>query len=446
MNRLNLNKTDELINQLFDKDISPQKKEHILKELSQYPEYKSELDIYNEINSAIQNDKEILTPPVEFENAIFSQIQSISEQHFGKASTHYSKYMFLGALLLLFVFVSYFSLHNFSNNYQTDNNLNNSTNKTVTQTKQNQKQSNTQSNNSLINSNSKHIEAINNISNDTKSNSNNNEAIKSNNNKTHTNLLDNIQPKAHKISSNTDISKNSNDIKSVDRDIALTQGTTFESKSTTGNNQNTNTENNRANNLLAMSNIANSNPSNNRFTIINSLNSGLNAFQFKPSYASSKSYILIQYRGLSALSNPEKSIQSNNAFLSNYCLGIFLETFDDLYLGAEFGNETFSQIYLDQNTQIKYEQTPKVFYFGVAGKYNLTDYHFIGIYPSVQLFAGSSALGPIIRSNLLLQSNAISNQFNIFAGIEGSTVLYSNQNVWYTSKKLSIVGGLNIKF
>ncbi len=445
MNKSDLNKTDKLINQLFDKDISPQKKEHILKELSQYPEYKSELDMYNEINSAIQSDKEILSPPIEFKNAIFSQIQSISEQHFSKDPTHYSKYIFFGALLLLFVFVSYFSLHNFSNNYQTVNNLSNSTNKTATQTEQNQKQRYTQSNSS-INSSSEHIEAINNISNDTKSNSNNFEAIKSNNNKTYTNLLDNIQPKARKISSNDDISKNLNDIKSVDRDIAPTQGITFENTSITDNNQNTNTKDKRTNNILAMNNIASSNPSSNKFAIINSLNSGLNVFrQFNPSYESPKSYILIQYRGLSALSNPEKSIQPNNAFLANYCLGIFLETFNELYFGAEFGNETFSQIYLDQNTQIKYEQTPKVFYFGVAGKYNLTDYHFIGIYPSVQLFAGSSSLGPVFRSNLLLQSNAISNKFSIFAGIEGSTVLYSNQNVWYTSKKLSIVGGLNVK-
>jgi hypothetical protein len=158
----------------------------------------------------------------------------------------------------------------------------------------------------------------------------------------------------------------------------------------------------------------------------------------------SKTNWLIQYRGLYAVSNPEKGLQGRNFYFNSYCFGGFVEAFDGIYLGAEFGSEPYSQIFLDPNTSVQFEQTPNIFYFGVAGKFELKKTQLFGIHPCAQLFAGSSSLGPIVRTNLTLQYDLFG-KVGMFFGTEGGMVFYSNQGVWYNSGKLGLIGGLNIK-
>ena len=104
MNKFEKNQAEELINSLFDKDISSVEKSRILEQLSQYPEYKSDLEFYTEINNHIQASKTIIEPPDELTKSLFAKINTIASTHFSNTLLNRSKYL-IGAFLLIFLFI-----------------------------------------------------------------------------------------------------------------------------------------------------------------------------------------------------------------------------------------------------------------------------------------------------------------------------------------------------
>jgi hypothetical protein len=431
MNKFEENQAEELINTLFDKDISSVEKDRILDQLSQYPEYKSDLTIYTEINNQIQANKVVLEPPIELTKSVFEKVNEIAAKHFKNGFISRSKYV-IGAFFLLFLFTS---LYLFNTNKTLNNNINNQENLTNLN---DDGFANTQSKKITTATHNASVQDSKVVANKVLPKQN---SILKKDNSNITLRINTKQAHPKKVNFEVQDKINTNFSSSNDKQIVDANDSKPVMKINFDNNR---VKENSSESLLAYS-IESSYNQPMRVELPRKINNfGLiNLLQNK---AEHDPVLLIQYRGMYALSNPEKALQGNNPLISNYCVGIYLRTYENLYLGAEFGNETFSQIYLDPLTQVKYEQSPSVFYFRVGGKYFAKDLKILGIYPSAQLFVGSSSLGPIISTNLSLQYDIIDNLLGIYSGIEGSAVFYSNQSVWYNSKKLGIIGGINLKF
>lgn len=436
MNRYDLNRVDELVNRLLDRDISATEKSSIMNELKQYPEYTKTLADYELIQSAVKNDRNILMPPKDFDKAVFAEVDKISRVLVPQSFFVRNKYALIGLLLLFVGFTGYFGQDLFKSDMdKTDLVTASKVDKTSQSTVQ-----------SSITSEIKKIEVK--------------QVPVVSNSEVNVNSA-----KMNSSGKSTNFAKNTSTTKSIEKVAkhnlykdteVISTDLTKESKETIAHSQMTNpsTEFNESNKIV----LENESIIDPRFNLV-VVNSNFDKYrqnQITPFAISQNKYTralfqnisktdwLIQYRGLYAVSNPEKGLQGRNFYFNSYNFGGFVEAFDGIYLGAEFGAEPYSQIFLDPNTEIEFEQTPDIFYFGVAGKFELKNFKYAGIYPAAQLFAGSSSLGPILRSNLTLQYDIINN-FGLFAGLEGGMVFYSNEGIWYNSGKLGLIGGLKIK-
>lgn len=437
MNRYDLNRVDELVNRLLDRDISATEKSSIMNELKQYPEYTKTLADYELIQSAIKNDRNILVPPKDFDKAIFAEVDKISRLLIPQSFFVRYKYALIGLLLLFVGFTGYFGQDIFKSDKDKTDLV---TASQVDKTSQSAVQSSGTSESKQIEE--KQVPVVSNTErNETKTGSTNNVSV---NSKKHINssikqrTTDEIQ--GYQIDANTQVfgadKKTLAELKK--------QNTVYNSP----------VEFDESNKIILENNyildprfnlvVVNSNFDKYRQSQVIPTALGQNKYARALLQNITKTDWLIQYRGLYAVSNPEKGLQGRNFYFNSYNFGGFVEAFDGIYLGAEFGAEPYSQIFLDPNTEIEFEQTPDIFYFGVAGKFELKNFKYAGIYPAAQLFAGSSSLGPIVRSNLTLQYDIISN-FGLFAGLEGGMVFYSNEGIWYNSGKLGLIGGLKIK-
>lgn len=410
MNRFDLN-TEELINLLMDKDTSAVDKTLILEELQKNPESKTLIDEYSHLQSTFNNVKTTaVPPPTDWTNSVMEQVRLISERHFAYSWFGKLKYALLG-LLLLIPFGLYLSL---SDNDEKSNITVN-------------KDTNTQ------------ISVENNIVSQNQLDINNPNDIKS-------------QPKTVKKTDKIilDVIANNNFIANETKDNAKKISDNNISYYLESNSLlNLNEEMNLNINTVDLSNIQikdiyNSDIQSNSqdISITPRVISPISLFNLNLS----KNSFIIQSRGSYAITNPEKSFAENDFFGNTYNLGIYLDVYDNVYAGAEFGSEVFSQIFLD-NAQpgTVYDQSPTLFYFGLSGKYEANQLSFGAFKPVGHLFVGGSSLGPLVRANTVIQANVI-NSIGIFVGLEGSLLYYKNQNIWYNSGKLGLVGGINFKF
>lgn len=410
MNRFDLN-TEELINLMMDNDTSPVDKTLILEELQKNPESKTLIDEYSQLQSTLNNAKPTAVPPPnDWTNSVMEQVRLISERHFAYSWFGKLKYALLG-LLLLIPFGLYLSLNddeeksnitvNKETNTQTsvDNNIVNQNQLEIINPNYITSQPNTIKKTDKIKLNAIANKKL--IANETKANSK----------KISYNLIrNNLEPNSL-LYSNEEMNVNIHTVDLTDIQIKDIYNSDIQSHSKD-------------------------------ISITPRVNSPISPFNLN----FSKNSFIIQSRGSYAITNPEKSFAENDFFGNTYNLGIYVDVYDNVYVGAEFGSEVFSQIFLD-NAQpgTVYDQSPTLFYFGLSGKYESNQLSFGPFKPVGHLFVGGSSLGPLVRANTVIQANII-NSIGIFVGLEGSLLYYKNQNIWYNSGKLGLVGGINLKF
>ena len=410
MNRFDLN-TEELINLMMDNDTSPVDKTLILEELQKNPESKTLIDEYSQLQSTLNKAKPTAVPPPNaWTNSVMEQVKLISERHFAYSWFGKLKYALLG-LLLLFPFGLYLSLSdneeksnitvNKETNTQTsvDNNIVNQNQLEITNPTYLTSQPNSIKKNDKIKLNVIANNKL--IANETKAN-----AKKISNNL----IRNNLEPNSL-LYSNEEMNVNIHTMDLTDIQIKDIYNSDIQSNSKD-------------------------------ISITPRVNSTISPFNLN----FSKNSFMIQSRGSYAITNPEKSFAENDFFGNTYNLGIYVDVYDNVYFGAEFGSEVFSQIFLD-NAQpgTVYDQTPTLFYFGLSGKYEANQLSFGSFKTVGHLFVGGSSLGPLVRANTVIQADII-NSIGIFVGLEGSLLYYKNQNIWYNSGKLGLVGGINLKF
>jgi len=407
MNRFDLN-TEELINLLFDKDTTAVDRSMILQELQKRPESAKMLEQYRNLQSILDKTKVAPTPPpVDWTDSIMQMVKSISDKHFGFAWFGKLKYALFGLLILI-----PFSLYLFNFNFN-EISKNNTVLPELSMKLDNQ--NNTNSNIEDV--------ATNNIK-----QSNNPRASKQNNLKKPTLIKKSLIDKR-----NNDFQQNPN----INRD--------YIDKLTINPNEQFFPPNkldsfvlNDKRILPSPSRLNNHNKPNIVFD--SPISPALSRINFD------KLNIVVQARGNYAITSPEKNFPENDFIGKTYNLGIYFDVYENVYAGAEFGNEVFSQIFVANNQQTAvYDQSPTLFYFGLAGRYEFSQLSIGSFKPIGHLFVGGSSLGPLFRLNTVIQAD-ISKTIGVFVGLEGGLLYYKNQNIWYNSSKLGIVGGINFKF
>lgn len=402
MNRFDLN-TEELIHLLMDKETSADDRSLIKKELQKRPESSGLLQEYTHLQNIFNKVKSpVSLPPQDWTNSILEQVKSISEHHFGFSLFRKFKYALLG-LILLIPFGLYLALNN------PDNPSNIKTNPTIGT-------SLNSNNGEIFNQESKLLTEDKNVANETIS------IAKLENQSNNSRMLE------------TTSTSNSINI-TQETTINIDQETTnFIEKSVDNYDYSSLQQNN-----ITLSNL----PLLNLTEIVSQyLPSKIN-FSRTPS---STFNIMLQSRGSYAITKPEKNFTENDFFGNTYNLGVYVDVYESVYAGAEFGSEVFSQIFIGSDQPgVIYDQTPTLFYFGLTGRYEFDKLSVGIVKPVGHLFVGGSSLGPLVRANVVIQANVL-NPVGIFVGLEGGLLYYKNQNIWYNSSKLGIVGGINFKF
>lgn len=403
MNRFDLN-TEELINLLIDKDTSAVDKSQIMEELQNRPDSSGLLQEYSHLQNILENVKSpVSVPPPDWTTSVLEQVKYISEQHFGFSWFGKLKYALLG-LILLIPFGLYLAFDNPEN----------TTSKNTTSTI-----------GIMNNSNSEEIH-----NQESQLKNSDRDIAKETNRVTQLNYQ----------SANKQISVVPSQTTKIDETIETNTSPVPEPTYTEVHN----TFDNYDYSSLLQKNVISSNLSLSNFTDIVSqiLPIKMNYSRTQPS----KINIMLQTRGSYALTNPEMNFAENDFIGNTYNLGVYVDVYENVYAGAEFGSEVFSQIFVgsEQPGEI-YDQTPTLFYFGLSGKYEFNQLSLGIVKPVGHLFVGGSSLGPLVRANAVIQANLL-NQVGIFVGLEGGLLYYKNQNTWYNSSKLGIVGGINFKF
>lgn len=157
----------------------------------------------------------------------------------------------------------------------------------------------------------------------------------------------------------------------------------------------------------------------------------------------------LHLRGLSSQSFPDVDVPSQSKpVINNIVFGAFLSADMNNKLGFEIGKEPFGQrfVNVENNYPNEYEQNPILFWAGLSYRYELDKMSILGGFqPFAQLTIGSTELGPLGRTILGIQyfnESGIGFSF----GLEGVLLLYENQKVIYTTKKLGLTYGMFINF
>ncbi len=413
--------TEDLIVRLFDKDISKAELSEINSILARRPDAAAMLDDYAKLNQSFRSvSLPIITPDASITNELLDKINKVSEKHFAIPFWNRFKYAVV-ALLLLISFSTYFAIDYFQN----QNSGNNSTQSHPQIGKfDNQFIASEPTETLAGKSQTIQLQESNlqerNLNNSLDTKSINDVDLHSVTNK---NIVTTENPKVNrslKIMNNE-----------AYRDFLVEQGEIqiFTKHITEPQDRN-----------LDFSDFAE-----NKIVPIFTKSVDLAKRTFTPSQIKDNNEYLIQYRNIYALSSPEAKMQGSNFYYQNYNFALFLKTFDGIYFGAELGSEQYSQIFLDASLDSTYQTSPNVFYFGLNSKFELNQFEFANLKPVVNLFAGSSSLGPITRANLVAQYGLFNDRIRLFAGYEAGLLLYKNQNKWYNTTKTGLIGGINIK-
>lgn len=211
-------------------------------------------------------------------------------------------------------------------------------------------------------------------------------------------------------------------------------------------NNNSFVENPIVNNLFSLKNIR-SDKELSRLANVNK-----REFQLTDNYYSSfgkEHSLTLCLSGISAVSFPNVNIESQSTLLSNVSFGGFIPLSKNLNIGLEVGQETFGQIFynIENNQAVKYKQNPKLLWAGMGINYTF-DKNIIALAnakPFLHFTLASTYLGPYgkaISGIQFVSDNGLGFNF----GLEGSVLVYQNENRLYSTTKLGFIYGMFMRF
>jgi len=139
---------------------------------------------------------------------------------------------------------------------------------------------------------------------------------------------------------------------------------------------------------------------------------------------------------------------SNYNKMNNTAITLFYEVSNNLFIGAEYRQETFFQIFngVDNKGRLyEYQQQPNFTSGGIVGRYAFNYLKFYGIVPYFQLYAGITNVGYIGRGMLGLKYSPYPNISFVISG-ERSKLFYQYQNKPFNSSKIDLNYGVSFNF
>jgi hypothetical protein len=116
-------------------------------------------------------------------------------------------------------------------------------------------------------------------------------------------------------------------------------------------------------------------------------------------------------------------------------------------IGVEVGNESFPMAFEgSRNGQlIRYEQQPISTWAGVTYSHSFAPIGNTAFTPFAQGLLGGSQFGPLGRLTGGIQYSP-AGPLSFMLGVEGTSMVYTHQNNWFTSSKLGLTYGMAIRF
>jgi len=154
-----------------------------------------------------------------------------------------------------------------------------------------------------------------------------------------------------------------------------------------------------------------------------------------------------EIRGFSLANYPQpRTLPQSDPIFKNMAGGVYYMLNDEHALGAEFGQEAFSQRFngIEEDTTVNYQQYLILPWTGMSYRWT-PDIPFKNIRPLGGITLAGTTGGPVGRAILgvkLFPDNPVS----MMLAAEGAVFAYQYQNAMFTSPKFGIMYGVSVKF
>lgn len=157
-----------------------------------------------------------------------------------------------------------------------------------------------------------------------------------------------------------------------------------------------------------------------------------------------------QVRGIFGYSFPHSAEpMQDGAVLPNFSIAVFRDVTENFQIGAEFGNETFSQVYQMQNGDaiVVVDQNPALMWGTVNFRASANDdFSALGGWiPFAQASAGACRIGPLAKGCVGLE-RTFSSGIGLMCGFEYAGLWYSYESQNYFTQKPGFTAGAIYKF
>ncbi len=157
----------------------------------------------------------------------------------------------------------------------------------------------------------------------------------------------------------------------------------------------------------------------------------------------------ILFRTLNSYSFPSTNIESqNHIFFTNMSIAGLISFSKHHKFGIEVGQESFPQVFDNEEEGYQYtiEQNPTLACVGLIYRTEFSGLDFLGgVEPFSQIFLGTTKYGPL--GKLIIGGQYITKSgLGGFIGLEGSALLYRNQQRNYSTKKIGLTVGMSYNF
>ena len=165
-----------------------------------------------------------------------------------------------------------------------------------------------------------------------------------------------------------------------------------------------------------------------------------------PAYDDYPSFI-VQVRGLASLGLTQVHVVPQTSIAENANLALMYQLAPQHLIGVEVGNESFPMAFEgSRNGQlIRYEQQPISTWAGVTYRHSFAPIGNTAFTPFAQGLLGGSQFGPLGRLTGGIQYSP-AGPLSFMLGVEGTSMVYTHQNNWFTSSKLGLTYGMAIRF